>query len=408
MIKWLSIIICIVFSFLFYRDLYGAIGFPLKLSRTVIVGKKADLVKKILFVLSYFIRCSDILETMEVSCLETYLEKLDFSVESPCDSTKTLPACMGEDDNLTSSPTPVNNSTNQFTFDTSQYNPLCLNSLISNAGSNVNGVVDKSCDRNSSAILQTCDMCRQKAEKVGKSVFYVNSEPCSCDTLKGSNSYSHLSISSLDSDRRSEIQKKKESLKLGIKIPPHKSLQDSSLTSVKSCKLSNADIVEDLKIERMGLGRNCVKAPKLPTLPDERIKVPGYDIKIPENVDKVLTMDEIRKIFRVQGSNSMFDEYFEDGNEIKTIDEINEKGANSGTRIRFASQHSSFPEEDQLKTPSLPDLRPCGVGDLDPAERLRLGSIDQVYNNRQRKSSLSRQISETSKGSGKSGPGRCR
>ena len=48
-----------------YRDLYGAIGFPLRLSRTVILGQKADLVCKLLHVLSYFIRCSDVHERVE-------------------------------------------------------------------------------------------------------------------------------------------------------------------------------------------------------------------------------------------------------------------------------------------------------------------------------------------------------
>ncbi|XP_013386632.1 folliculin-interacting protein 1 isoform X2 [Lingula anatina] len=48
-------------------DLYGAIGFPLKLARTIVVGKKADLVRKLLFVLTYFIRCSEVHESGEHS-----------------------------------------------------------------------------------------------------------------------------------------------------------------------------------------------------------------------------------------------------------------------------------------------------------------------------------------------------
>lgn len=39
-------------------DLHGAIGDPLSLTRTVIVGENRELVTRILFVLSYFIRCS--------------------------------------------------------------------------------------------------------------------------------------------------------------------------------------------------------------------------------------------------------------------------------------------------------------------------------------------------------------
>ncbi|ESO01321.1 hypothetical protein HELRODRAFT_192293, partial [Helobdella robusta] len=42
------------------RNLFGAIGFPCCLSRTVVIGGKVVLTQKILNVLSYFIRCEDI------------------------------------------------------------------------------------------------------------------------------------------------------------------------------------------------------------------------------------------------------------------------------------------------------------------------------------------------------------
>ncbi|KAJ8022606.1 Folliculin-interacting protein 1 [Holothuria leucospilota] len=43
-------------------DLYGAIGYPNKIARTVVVGKRADVVCRILYILSYFIRCSEVHE----------------------------------------------------------------------------------------------------------------------------------------------------------------------------------------------------------------------------------------------------------------------------------------------------------------------------------------------------------
>ncbi|XP_041079205.1 folliculin-interacting protein 1-like isoform X4 [Polyodon spathula] len=43
-------------------DLYGAIGSPVRLSRTVVVGKKQDLVQRLLYFLTYFIRCSELQE----------------------------------------------------------------------------------------------------------------------------------------------------------------------------------------------------------------------------------------------------------------------------------------------------------------------------------------------------------
>ncbi|XP_063343087.1 folliculin-interacting protein 1 isoform X1 [Pelmatolapia mariae] len=44
-------------------DLYGAIGSPVRLSKTVVVGRRQDLVQRLLYVLTYFIRCSELLET---------------------------------------------------------------------------------------------------------------------------------------------------------------------------------------------------------------------------------------------------------------------------------------------------------------------------------------------------------
>uniref|UniRef100_A0A8C1USH6 Folliculin interacting protein 1 n=1 Tax=Cyprinus carpio TaxID=7962 RepID=A0A8C1USH6_CYPCA len=43
-------------------DLYGAIGSPVRLSRTVVVGQRQELVQRLLYVLTYFIRCSELLE----------------------------------------------------------------------------------------------------------------------------------------------------------------------------------------------------------------------------------------------------------------------------------------------------------------------------------------------------------
>ncbi|XP_031415985.1 folliculin-interacting protein 2 isoform X2 [Clupea harengus] len=44
-------------------DLYGALGFPVRVCRTVVVGRRRELVQRVLYVLSYFIRCSDLQES---------------------------------------------------------------------------------------------------------------------------------------------------------------------------------------------------------------------------------------------------------------------------------------------------------------------------------------------------------
>ncbi|GFS17188.1 folliculin-interacting protein 1 [Elysia marginata] len=72
-------------------DLFGAIGVPRKISRTVVVGKKAEIVKKFLYVLSYFIRCSEVHENTDPQCLNFIVNEpyLDISL-SPTSSEKTL------------------------------------------------------------------------------------------------------------------------------------------------------------------------------------------------------------------------------------------------------------------------------------------------------------------------------
>nr|XP_008102950.1 PREDICTED: LOW QUALITY PROTEIN: folliculin-interacting protein 1 [Anolis carolinensis] len=44
-------------------DLYGAIGSPVRLAKTIVVGKRQDLVQRLLYFLTYFIRCSELQET---------------------------------------------------------------------------------------------------------------------------------------------------------------------------------------------------------------------------------------------------------------------------------------------------------------------------------------------------------
>ncbi|XP_051869219.1 folliculin-interacting protein 1 isoform X2 [Pristis pectinata] len=67
-------------------DLHGAIGSPVRLARTVVVGKRQELVQRLLHFLTYFIRCSELQETqlvvegdgdseMSESVMTTSLEK---------------------------------------------------------------------------------------------------------------------------------------------------------------------------------------------------------------------------------------------------------------------------------------------------------------------------------------------
>lgn len=62
-------------------DLYGAIGHPPKISRTIVVGRCAGTMDKILNVLTYFIRCGDIRKRVGDSCVLDR-QKIDRVMES--------------------------------------------------------------------------------------------------------------------------------------------------------------------------------------------------------------------------------------------------------------------------------------------------------------------------------------
>ena len=51
-----------MFQCFFLSDLYGAVGYPSKVTKTIVVGKDPTLVRQLLYILSYFIRCSEIKE----------------------------------------------------------------------------------------------------------------------------------------------------------------------------------------------------------------------------------------------------------------------------------------------------------------------------------------------------------
>ncbi|KAL4240663.1 Folliculin-interacting protein 1 [Mactra antiquata] len=414
-------------------DLYGAIGFPLKLSRTVIVGKKADIVRKILYVLSYFIRCSDILETTETGCLETYLQKLNFSCESPNDSDKMLglgtPTPVNESNKSfglpspksygVPSPTPVNvdekfkydETSSTERSDTISFQSMGLDSLLGSNNTNSSGMDYNSNNSVSEIKLKDsgiCEACQRNRlsqkdieNKVGNSVFYVNSDTCHCALdMMGQ---ACLTDSLMDSDKKEHIQRKKDNLKLTLKIPGNES--QSQITELnrnkthsqelKECKLSMASIVENTRTEKVEHSKKCVDI-NIRDVNNSKMSLTGYDIKIPNNASKVLTHDEMKAVFLKKGSNSMFNEYFEDESaEAKTIDEIDEKD-----RVVDLPRKCNL-RRDSSKAPSLPDLTAPTQGKGD-SHRDRVGSLDQTY--KFRRSSLSRQVSEANKNF----PGRCR
>ncbi|KAH3869210.1 folliculin-interacting protein 1-like isoform X2 [Dreissena polymorpha] len=397
-------------------DLYGAIGFPLKLSRTVIVGKKAEVVKKFLFVLSYFIRCSDIIESSELGCLETYIESLTFKADTPSDSVKTVSNSVPRSSVHSDSPTPVN-ETRGFVFhdvgedSPKSFIPLPLDSLRYESSSGVDSVssseiLDCNSNNRKTDLSQPCEACnanRLSDGKVGNSVFYVPIGNCVCDkSPRTSGDEISKGIAEDDDARKSQLKLKKGNLKLILKVP-----EDENLTKLSECRLSHVQIADSPEREHVAFSRNC----DFTRTSDYLLKLPvaGRDIKIPENAQKVLSKKEITDIFQHKGSNSMFDGYFDDDTiEVKTIDELDE-----GDRIvdlpkhrhekqRFFSggeNYDSLSDSDPFKAPSLPDLTSMKSREVKTtpqegewASRGRLGSLENPY--KHRRSSMSKQLSE--------------
>jgi len=100
--------VCVCVCVLYCSDLYGAVGFPRCLTRTVIVGTDVSLIEQILRVLTYFIRCSELAENTEVFPLLTADIDDTVTLKSPSDSTTSV-SCLPAD--VTLSPnSPVSSS----------------------------------------------------------------------------------------------------------------------------------------------------------------------------------------------------------------------------------------------------------------------------------------------------------
>lgn len=78
-------------------DLYGAVGHPVKLSKTIICGspQMSNTIEKILNVLSYFIRCSEIKRTVHVEAFEESKVKEAFAAQRLINSSSS-PAYLSE------------------------------------------------------------------------------------------------------------------------------------------------------------------------------------------------------------------------------------------------------------------------------------------------------------------------
>lgn len=428
-------------------DLYGAIGFPLKISRTVIVGRRAEIVKKMLYVMSYFIRCSDILETADMGTLETCLKGSPL-LESPSPREKSS----------ASETTPVNPNT--LTWNLHEHTnpstslpsflPMGVESLMSDSSrkssdnSSMADPQDKCANLDSSILSsnksakQLCDSCEnkrssedaQKEMKVGNSVFYMDSVICDCDNMENKTDISYtggadLVKCELSGSPMCSMKRGNESLRLGLTLDlssplnesqqcDSKNVSDSSKMS-QTCQLSVAKIIENVVVQDVQHVRKCSDplrtADFLPESSRTMNKEPGHSDSQSLSNPPVLSKDAMKEIFLKKGSDSMFNEYFDEGIETKTIDDVDEKDLVVDLPLHRASRNTDVNagvNSDPNKAPSLPDLSASSNNNSRESTksfRLRLGSLDQSYPS-SRKPSISRQVSET--GGRKNAPGRCR
>ncbi|XP_058240715.1 folliculin-interacting protein 2 isoform X2 [Hemibagrus wyckioides] len=129
-------------------DLYGALGSPVRVCRTVVVGRRRELVQRVLYVLSYFIRCSDLLEN-------TLPHAQTDSPVNPCPSQTTNPSPCSERTNekpLTCDSEAVNSTlyserTNEKTADTNPTDPTSSREETGDSESAGSSPFSERCDR---------------------------------------------------------------------------------------------------------------------------------------------------------------------------------------------------------------------------------------------------------------------
>ena len=190
--------------------MYGAVGCPLRQSRTVVTGKKADLVCKFLYILSYFIRCTEVGERSDTW---THLDELDPHLDIPGSKSmttirenesdsKSLGNAMTDSrksGSLTSCGTvvhrPLDGSEEEINADrssasdtvdqTSASDAVCIRKKEDLSSTDAVGQSGDNDVQKSNADPDSCEKCRKlrntihfekKDGHVGKSVFYCCSE----------------------------------------------------------------------------------------------------------------------------------------------------------------------------------------------------------------------------------------
>ncbi|XP_060063354.1 folliculin-interacting protein 2-like [Ylistrum balloti] len=425
-------------------DLYGAIGFPLKLARTVVVGKKADLVKKILYILTYFIRCSDVHENDELGSLKSCLDDLTFEMES--ERQDITPIIEKQPDAFL--PVREENSASM-----RRHGETNLSKERIETSWNSSKISDES-----QGITHTERSHRKTSECSGDGAVKPSKfdEKDACDDGKirllcsPKECVRQISVEKelrrISKEYEDIIPKTIKSVKdndLHLHLPDDNSLTDEGYHSIhppdqgysslqRPCSLSVSQILEAVPIENVKnvsrsaeiLSSGLIEIPT-PNPVKPQAFSPSSSCSVSRLTQKLLEEQEscskkevteipttkesdIRARYLKEGSNSMFDEYFTDPNiETKTIDNLDAKD-------RIVSYPLVKSESIRSSTDSINrELAGCAnspTAELQGTHENRLGSFGGGI--RPRLSSFSRQYStDRSHISGRPtsiAPGRCR
>lgn len=331
-------------------DMYGAIGYPLKIARTVIVGKKADIVRKILYILSYFIRCSDVHENSELGSLKSFLEDISLETQdedkTPVQEGFKFPAVADEKLENYYNSNSVINVTDSGTHDVHS-----------------NGEFNRSVDRKS-----------LKLDLHGHPIL-----------LEGS-----------DMKRTNEVE---SSLEMNQDEGYCSIVQSEDGEKVK-CRLSTDNVVENVRIETV---KNVNRAITSGTS-EEKVMNPANTTSVfsskfshKEVTVKTPSTADIKHQFLSERSPSMFNEYMDDDSiETKTIDEVPED--------KRVVVHPAM--RDRVTSQSLECLSEASETEVGGTHHRRLGSVGQTA--RPKVSPLSRQISSELSKPSTYNPMRCR
>ncbi|XP_021374421.1 folliculin-interacting protein 2-like isoform X2 [Mizuhopecten yessoensis] len=345
-------------------DLYGAIGFPLKLARTVVVGKKADLVKKILYILTYFIRCSDVHENDELGSLKSCLDDLTFEMES--ERQDITPILEKQPDFFL--PVREENSGSRIRQGETNFGKEREEAALSSPRIR-EGNHDKSCrqrsecskdgEKKKSGSTSSCD--REKHQNPcdsGKVKLLCSPKGCvrqisvETELRRISKEYEDIIPKTIKSVQKNDLH---------LRLSDDSSLTDEGYHSIlqpdhgysslqRPCSLSVSQIVETVPVENIKnvsrsaeiLSSDFIEIPTPNPVKPQALS-PSSSCSVSRLSQKLLEEEEsssrkdvtemptakvsdIRTRYLEEGSNSMFDEYFTDPSiETKTIDNLDAK-----------------------------------------------------------------------------------